>query len=245
MRCAGGILGPAALALGVALTLAAAAPATAQVSLVEGGGNYRLNVISLRDIPFRTVVRQQYDYSCGSAALATLLSYHYGLKVTEAQIFQAMYEQGDQAKIRSVGFSLLDMKRYLEARGMNADGYRATFEQLSAARAPALVVVKIGSYRHFVVVKGVRDGKVLIGDPALGLKIYGRDEFMRIWNGIVFAIHGRGGVEAAYNREEEWRPWAVAPLGAPLMDTSLSAFTRELPPIYQLTDIISLDPIFR
>ncbi|MDB6168163.1 MAG: peptidase [Verrucomicrobia bacterium] len=245
MRCAGGILGSVALALGAAFTLAAAGPAAAQVSLVEGGATYRLNVISLRDIPFRTVVRQQYDYSCGSAALATLLSHHYGLKVTEAQIFKSMYERGDQAKIRNVGFSLLDMKRYLEARGMSADGYRASFEQLSAARAPALVVVKIGSYRHFVVVKGVRGGKVLIGDPALGLKTYGRNEFMQIWNGIVFAIHGQDGVEAAYNREEEWRPWAIAPLGAPLMDTSLSGFTRELPPIYQITNTISLDPIFR
>jgi predicted double-glycine peptidase len=245
MRCAGGFVGTGAAALVATLVLATGAPATAQVSLVEGGGAYRLNVISMRDVPFRTVVRQQYDYSCGSAALATLLSYHYGLKVSEAEVFKAMYERGDQAKIRSVGFSLLDMKRYLEARGLAADGYRATFDQLAAAKAPALLVVKVGAYRHFVVVKGVRGGRVLVGDPALGLKTYGRDEFMQIWNGIVFAIHGQSGAQAAYNREEEWRPWAVAPLGAPLMDTSLSAFTRELPPIYQITNITSLDPIFR
>jgi hypothetical protein len=31
----------------------------------------------------------------------------------------------------------------------------------------------------------------------------------------------------------------------PLDDRSLSSFTRELPPIYQITDVISLDPIFR
>jgi hypothetical protein len=244
MKCAEGIFGPVGLALCAALTFAAA-PAAAQVSLVEGGDPYRLNVVSMRDIPFRTVVRQQYDYSCGSAALATLLKYHYGVKVDEAQIFKAMYDSGDQAKIRSVGFSLLDMKLYLQARGMLADGYRATFDQLAAAQAPALVVVKVGSYRHFVVVKGVRDGKVLVGDPALGLKTYSRDDFMRIWNGIVFAIHGQDGVRASYNRAEEWQPWAVAPLGGPFMDTSLSAFTRELPPIYQITNTISLDPLFR
>jgi hypothetical protein len=245
MRRAGGLYRPTALALGAALALSAAAPVAAQVSLVEGGAPYRLSVVSMRDIPFRTVVRQQYDYSCGSAALATLLSYHYGLKVSEAEIFKVMYAHGDQAKIRNVGFSLLDMKRYLEGRGMIADGYRANFDQLSAARAPALLVVTIGAYRHFVVVKGVRNGRVLIGDPALGLKTYSRDEFIHMWNGVVFAIHGGSGVTATYNREEEWRPWAVAPLGMPLMDTSLSAFTRELPPIYQITNSVSLDPIFR
>lgn len=235
----------AAAPLAAILALALASPAAAQASLMQGGAAYRVQVISLRDIPFRTVVRQQYDYSCGSAALATLLTYHYGVKVAEAEVFKAMYEKGDQTKIREVGFSLLDMKRYLEARDIPADGYRATFDQLAAAKAPALLVVKTGSYRHFVVMKGVRDGKVLIGDPALGLKTYGRDEFLQMWNGIAFAIHTREGQVPTYNSNAEWSPWAVAPLGMPLNDTSLSSFTRELPPIYQITDIISLDPIFR
>ena len=240
-------LAPAILAapLLAALAIFAGGPAAAQVAIVEGGANYSLNVISMRDIPFRTVVRQQYDYSCGSAALATLLTYHYGVRVNEGQIFKSMYEHGDQAKIREVGFSLLDLKRYLEARGLTADGYRATFDQLAAAKAPALLVVRTGTYRHFVVLKGVRDGKVLIGDPAMGLKIYDREEFMQMWNGIAFAIHDSPTRAPGYNREEEWRPWAVAPLGMPLDDRSLSSFTRELPPIYQITDIISLDPIFR
>ena len=240
-----GALGMVAAQVATALCLAWGAPASAQVSLIEGGATYSVNVITMRDIPFRTVVRQQYDYSCGSAALATLLTHHYGLRVNEAQVFKAMYERGDQAKIREVGFSLLDMKRYLEARGLAADGYRANFDQLAAAKAPALLVVRTGTYRHFVVLKGVRDGKVLIGDPALGLKIYDREEFMQMWNGIAFAIHDSASPDSAYNRQEEWSPWAVAPLGMPLDDRSLSSFTRELPPIYQITDVISLDPIFR
>ncbi|MDO9430030.1 MAG: C39 family peptidase [Pseudomonadota bacterium] len=240
-RALGILAGP----LAAALALLSNAPASAQVAIVEGGANYSLNVISMRDIPFRTIVRQQYDYSCGSAALATLLSYHYGLRVNEGQIFKSMYERGDQAKIREVGFSLLDMKRYLESHGLAADGYRATFDQLAAAKAPALLVVRTGTYRHFVVLKGVRDDKVLIGDPALGLKIYDREEFMQMWNGIAFAIHDSATRDPSYNREEEWRPWAIAPLGMPLNDRSLSSFTRGLPPIYQITDITSLDPIFR
>ncbi len=75
-----------------AAALATAAPAAhAQAVFNIGGGVYQARVTSLRDMPFRTVVRQQFDFSCGSAALATLLHYHYGLPVNEAAVFQAMY----------------------------------------------------------------------------------------------------------------------------------------------------------
>jgi predicted double-glycine peptidase len=226
------------LALGLFAGGLLTSPATAQISLVEGGSAFSMKVTSMRDIPFRTVVRQQYDYSCGSAALATLLRYHYGVPIGEAEIFKAMYDAGDQEKIREVGFSLLDMKRYLEARGLKADGYRATLAQLEAAKAPALSVISIGTYRHFVVIKGVRDGQVLVGDPSLGLKTYSAAEFSKMWNGVIFAVHGRSDLKVAYNQDEEWRPWAVAPLGQPMSEGSLSAFTRSLPPIYQITNSV-------
>src|SRR5208283_4171640 len=62
---------------------------------------------------FRTTWHQQYDFSCGSAAVATLLSFHYGRPTNETTVFKAMFAAGDQARIQVQGFSLLDMKRYL------------------------------------------------------------------------------------------------------------------------------------
>ncbi len=222
-----------------ALMLACAPGAVqAQALIADGGINFNVPVISMADIPFRTVVRQQYDYSCGSAALATLLHYHYDIPVTEGEVFKAMYAVGDKERIRKVGFSLLDIKKYLSTHGLEADGYRATFEQLAKVNRPAIAVVTVGTYRHFVVVKGVRDGRVLIGDPALGLKTYTKPEFAAMWNGVIFAVHASDTTKAAYNRDEEWTPYAIAPLGSPLTDDSLSGFTRELPPIYQVTAAI-------
>ncbi len=217
-------------------------PAHAQATLTDGGMMFSVPVTSMKDIPFRTVVRQEYDYSCGSAALATLLHYHYNMPVTEAEVFKAMYAKGDQDKIRKVGFSLLDIKNYLASRGFQADGYKMTFDQLVKINRPAIAVVTAGAYRHFVVVKGARNGKVLIGDPAGGLRTYSNAEFSKIWNGVIFAIHASAGVDAPYNRDEEWSPWAMAPLGQPMGDESLSGFTRELPPIYQITSMISGNP---
>jgi predicted double-glycine peptidase len=226
------------------LALGSGAPhlAHAQAVLTDGGMMFSVPVTSMKDIPFRTVVRQQYDYSCGSAALATLLHYHYNMPVTEAEVFKAMYATGDQENIRKVGFSLLDIKNYLASRGFQADGYKLTFDQLVKINRPAIAVVTAGAYRHFVVVKGARNGKVLIGDPAGGLRTYSNAEFSQIWNGVIFAIHASAGVKAPYNRDEEWSPWAVAPLGQPMGDSSLSSFTRELPPIYQITSMINGNP---
>jgi predicted double-glycine peptidase len=224
----------ATLFAAASLTLAALpSAARAQAIFNTGEGVFQARVTSLRDMPFRTVVRQQYDYSCGSAALATLLHHHYGRPVTEAQVFQAMYAVGDQRKIRQVGFSLLDMKSYLKSIGLAADGYREDVSLLEKHNAPAIAVIKVGAYRHFVVVKGVKDGQVLVGDPALGLKVYSFADFAKVWNGVVFMIHPAGAA-GAFNSRQEWESFPRAP-HQPLTDTSLAQLTRELPPIYQIS----------
>lgn len=216
-----------------------ASPATAQVRFTGPSGDFAVKVLTWRDIPFRSVVRQQYDYSCGSAALATLLRHHYAVPVGEAELFTAMWKAGDQPKIRKLGFSLLDMKRYLVSHGYKADGYRISLDDLADAKTPAIALVDLGSYRHFVVIKGVRGGEVLVGDPALGLKRYRRAEFEKMWNGVVLAVED-GPRPPAFNRQDEWRPWSRAPLQAPLSDLSLAAFTRELVPQNQITPIFRL-----
>jgi predicted double-glycine peptidase len=234
-----------ALVLG-GIAMLAAAPASAKVDVTASGETYGLQVMNWRDIPFRTIVRQQYDYSCGSAALATLLRYHYGRHVTEADVFKEMYAHGDQAKIQKVGFSLLDMKHYLDNVGLQADGYKLTLAELAASDRPSIAVMKIGPYRHFVVIKGINGGKVLVGDPALGLKTYALKDFAAQWDGIVFAIHDEGAVKGAFNQVAEWRPWSTAPLGPAISDDTLSRLTWQMAPIYQLSlriDTIATVPL--
>jgi predicted double-glycine peptidase len=113
----------------LALAAPAVAPTAAELASV-GGVPYRVHVTSMKEARFRTTVRQQYDFSCGSAAVATLLTYHYDFPVTEQQAFQEMFVTGDQAKIRREGFSLLDMKRFLGNHGFKADGFELPLEKL-------------------------------------------------------------------------------------------------------------------
>jgi predicted double-glycine peptidase len=188
-------------------------------------------VTSMKEARFISTVHQQYDFSCGSAALATLLTYHYQDAVTEQEVFLWMYNHGDQAKIHKEGFSLLDMKNYLEANGYHADGFYVSLDQLAEAGVPAIVLINIKGYNHFVVMKGLTDKRVLLGDPSVGTRILPRDEFEKMWNGLVFIIRNRNILaQNNFNRTKEWRHVAGAsPIGLALRDSYLANITMILP----------------
>lgn len=178
------------------------------------GGAYSVPATSIKEARFSAMVRQQYDFSCGSAALSTLLTYHYHFPVTEQTVFEEMFAKGDQEKIKVEGFSLLDMKRYLEAHDFEADGFEAPLDKLSSAGIPAIVLISENGYNHFVVVKGLRDQRVLIGDPSGGTRAMSQKAFEAIWvNQILFVISNRQDA-AGFNKASDWRVAVQAPVGS-------------------------------
>jgi predicted double-glycine peptidase len=177
-----------------------------------GGASVRLPVTSLKQAKIAGTVLQQYDFSCGSAALATLLTHHYGHPVAEQEVLQAMYAVGDREKIHREGFSLLDMKRYLAGLGYTADGFEQPLEKLAEARVPAVVLINEGGYRHFVVIKGLDQERVLFGDPARGTRAMPVREFKAAWiGGLLFVIHNRMD-QARFNLRADWQVAPRAPL---------------------------------
>ncbi|WP_063670027.1 C39 family peptidase [Dyella thiooxydans] len=177
------------------------------------GGVYTLHVTSLKEARFRNTIRQKYDFSCGSAAVATLLTYQYDYPVSEQTAFAQMYAHGDQAKINREGFSLLDIKRFLAAHGFDADGFEVPLEKLRQEHLPAIVLIDERGYHHFVVIKGLRDGRVLVGDPAMGTRSIPLRQFEAAWKThLVFVIHNRRGL-AIFNSPKDWRVAPLAPLG--------------------------------
>lgn len=203
-------------AAALVLFVAVGDDAQAGTARIAAGGVYSVPVTSYTARFFETVVRQQYDYSCGSAAVATLLTHHYDLPTSEAEAFAAMFASGDQARIREVGFSLLDIKLYLESRGLAADGFTVPLSTLAEVGVPAITLIETDGYRHFVVVKGLSEDSVLVGDPALGLRTYTIAAFERLRiDSILFLIRSNVDVgQANFNRVDEWRlRRALAPLG--------------------------------
>lgn len=186
------------------------------VDIPGGGGLGSLNLktMSMKERQYRFTSRQKLDYSCGSAALSTLLTHHYGDAVDEDTIYEAMWKAGDHEKIRKEGFSMLDMKKFLKSRGYKAEGFFASLDRLAKVSLPAIVLLRDGGYNHFVVVKGIRDGEVAYGDPALGAKVVPRDQFEKMMaNRIVFVIEGRN-ERVVFNDPKDWRVREKAPIDA-------------------------------
>lgn len=181
---------------------------------VQSGGAFSVPVVSMKEQRFQKTIHQQYDFSCGSAALSTLLTHHYNFPVSEQEVFREMFQQGDQAKIRKEGFSLLDIKNFLASRGFDSDGYVAELDKLSVAGVPAIVLIKEQGYHHFVVVKGLRDGRVLIGDPSSGTRVIPKSKFTEIWaNNILFVIKNKLEI-ARFNTDYDWKTAPMSPIAA-------------------------------
>ena len=207
--------------------LAAPLPALAQTVFLPsvGSGPLRMPMTSLRDARAQSTLQQKYDFSCGSAAIATLLTYHYNYKVDEQSVFAEMYTHGNQAKIRREGFSLLDMKRYLAAHGFEADGFTQPLDKLAEARVPAIVLINDQGYHHFVVVKGLQDDRILLGDPARGTRSMSRAEFEQKWfSKLLFVIHNRMD-QARFNLASDWRVAPRSPLAGGIDRTDLTHIT--------------------
>jgi predicted double-glycine peptidase len=169
-----------------ALALAGAAPpalASAQPAGVR-------QVRSMSEIRGEQVVRQEWDLSCGAAAIATLLTYQLERPVSERQVVAALLRRTSPALVRArLGFSLFDLKVYAATQGLGAGGFGdMTLDDLDGL-APAIVPISWHGFRHFVVYRGRRGDRVLIADPAFGNRTLPDDVFKSIWaGGIGFVV---------------------------------------------------------
>jgi predicted double-glycine peptidase len=192
---------------------------------IPGGARFNVPVKSMRELRFTSTTRQQYDFSCGSAALATLLTYHYGYPISETTAFKAMWDIGDQNKIRREGFSLLDMQRYLATIGFKADGFQVPLQKLFDSKLPAIVLISEKGYNHFVVIKGADDGRVLLGDPSSGTRSVTREHFESIWpTRLLFVIHDAPS-QPQFNTALDWRAAPRAPLAEAVSRTAIDMTT--------------------
>jgi predicted double-glycine peptidase len=156
-----------------------------------GGVPLKKTVRSMKDIRYSHIVNQQFDYSCGAAALATLLKYGYGIDIPETELIRRMMVFSTPEVVVKNGFSILDMKKFVETIGLRGRGFRVNADALQHLQIPVMVLMNIDGYEHFVIVKHAQDGRVFIADPALGNRILLEEDFIRTWNGLVFAVLGK------------------------------------------------------
>lgn len=148
--------------------------------------NKKEHVTSLLEIRQNKVVIQQWDLSCGAAALTTLLKYQHGVNTNEKEVAAGLiqrqeYQKNPELLKQHQGFSLLDLKRYTNKIGLIGKGFgKLTFDDL-LTMAPILVPINLSGYNHFVIFRGKSGNRILLADPAWGNRTIMLEDFNKAW----------------------------------------------------------------
>jgi predicted double-glycine peptidase len=120
------------------------------------------------------VVKQNEDFSCGAASLATLLNGYYGQSLTESQILKDMNKPDMMANFE-------DMARVVNGYGFKAGGVALSYEQLSKLTVPVVVYLQVKGNDHFSVLRGISPTHVQLADPSMGNRIFSKAQFQEMW----------------------------------------------------------------
>ncbi|MCK5831313.1 MAG: C39 family peptidase [Methylococcales bacterium] len=157
----------------------------------------RHTVMELRNLH---IIKQELDYSCGAAAMATLMRNYFGDDTSEKELLDLLdiqmkkLSKEEVAQKKKNGFSLLDLKAVANLKGYQAAGFRLTLDQLRKLNTPVIVFVKPLGYHHFAVLRGVAGDRVFLADPTRGNLRLNSARFLEEYSGIVFIL-GRDGEE--------------------------------------------------
>ena len=132
------------------------------------------------------VVKQQRDFSCGVAALATYLGLYLNTSVSEAELLQLLQLRGDDWGLpedwREQGVSYATLIALATYHGVQAAGLAVTPERLMSLRVPAIVRLQVDGVAHFSVLRGIdRAGRLHLADPSWGNRQLSSDRFLTMW----------------------------------------------------------------
>jgi len=173
-------------------------PPEDNVDISTGPSSQRVSVKHqirpLSEFENENIVKQSYDYSCGSASLVMLLNSYLGENFNETQVINGLLRYGDTEKIiKRRAFSLLDMKRFAGVLGYKGVGYKAEIDDLKTLDRPCIVPIEIFGYSHFVVFKDIYKDHVFLADPAQGNISFTILKFKEMWFGkIAFVVYPKG-----------------------------------------------------
>lgn len=216
----------AALMIGGTAWAAEEARVDAQLPIRSGGTVADKPVRSWKAMQEDRVVMQRFDYSCGAAALATLMKHYFGDEVSEAGVLGGILESLSAEAIadrEENGFSLLDLKNYAVGLGYQAVGVKLKYVSLPKLKGPVLIHLERPDYKHFAVLKGVRGDRVFLADPSRGNIRLSIDRFAQEWTGVALVLGKKGfGTPTGH-------PLALADQ-APVQDELLAAYRAQVRP---------------
>ncbi len=146
--------------------------------------NFEVYIKNARQLRNENIVMQQRDFSCGAAAVATIVNYFWDDQATETGLLIALAMTLTEEELKDRvenGLTLTDLKRVCERFGYQAVLGTLTLDKLAESKIPLLVGITVNDYDHFVVIRGADDRYVYLADPAVGRQRVPLAEFAKQW----------------------------------------------------------------
>ena len=142
-----------------------------------------------------TLTRQQAGFDCGSAALATLLSFYTDRAVEPDDLVRSQSFTTDEwQRVRREGFSLSQLADMAAALKVEPSVTRLPSRALLSVPLPVLVYLRLPTGPHFSVLTGIAGQRVTLADPTQGALMWTLNQFFRAWApdgwGLLLSVKG-------------------------------------------------------
>jgi predicted double-glycine peptidase len=155
-----------------------------------------------KELKEKNIIIQQFDYSCGTGSLATLLKHYYNDPVTETELLNDVMKHLPEEVINNrklYGLSMLDLQQVSERRGYEAIGVKLSYASLLKLDRPILVYLESKDFKHFAIYKGYREDRIFLADPSRGNIRISTDRFFKEWKNKMALILDKPGYTATNN----------------------------------------------
>ena len=142
-----------------------------------------------------TLTRQQAGFDCGSAALATLLSFYTDRAVEPDDLVRSRsFTTNEWQRVRREGFSLGQLADMAAALKVQPNVTRLPSRALSSVSLPVLVYLQLPTGPHFTVLTGIAGQRVTLADPTQGALMWTLNQFLCAWApdglGLLLSVTG-------------------------------------------------------
>lgn len=174
--------------------------------------------LSWKEIKENGVIMQKYDYSCGPAAMAHIMGYHFASPFTEKDFMDRankILSAQEISEAKQKGLSMFNLKTIAESFGYSVAGLKIPFGSILSANIPVVIYVEDAGFKHFSVFSGFHQGLVHIADPSRGNLFVAPEYFAQIYQGKTLVLQQGGKM-----------PPEVIPTGSPVVWESINSVRR-------------------
>jgi len=129
------------------------------------------------DLNTTGIVMQTTNYTCGPAALATVLN-NMGINATEQEL-------ANLAGTDENGTTMYGLAEAAKTKGLNAVGMKLSVDDLKPNN---IVFITVDGGPHYSVVREVTENSVLLADPSLGNIEISKEKFSEVYSGNALVI---------------------------------------------------------